>query len=317
MYPPGLLATWTDPEKGYTFFSTVTCDSGDSGDAAGADDAAAVKAEAGADGGDRAAGVVGEEGAAAGATAADAAADGGRGAGDRVDGAGAAPTVTEGAGGGGEGDGRRRAQACEGGVKGGGEAVDLVFRVSVKACGAPGGAAEAEAALAGSLVVGESGKDPDAAWREAFALQRVALMLPRAPAGGDGAAAAGALEGEGRSDADAARAQQLVRQPALLDLLQQATLPPLHWGMHLFGLAAVPVLVAIEGQAAVEQCSEYVYAEVRCQPALRVLLFHAPPPQPASLSGLHTWRTHSLHVAVRVVCMSVGEPHSVTVSLIV
>lgn len=235
VFPPGLLATWTDPEKGYTFFSTVSsCGPGSAagespkpGDAlAHADAAADTAAES----------PVAAEAPASADAAAAATAEAPR----------EASQGTE--------------QAVAAALSGGEAAHAPEFLVRVKACAAPKDADEADAALDDAVTVARSRKDPDSAWREAFALQRIALTLPRATVDVGGAAVA--ADG-GRSDADAERVESLRRQPPLLDLLQQATLPPLHWGMLLFGLASVPVLQAIEGQAAVEQCEGYVYSEVR------------------------------------------------------
>lgn len=264
VYPPGLLATWTDSEKGYTFFSTIS--SGERASTAPAEATAkpaAPPAASAPDAGGQAPDGTGAEEANAGTPAVgkgDEGADGERVEKAAADAGGEAKAAGEGGGAGTAPDpSATPGDGAGAGEAGGGEAPE--FRVRVKPCAAPKDAAEAEAALEGALAVGTSGKDPDAAWREAFALQRIALSLPRATA--DGGAAIAAAAAEHRSDADAARVAALQAQPALLDLLQQATLPPLHWGGLLFGLASVPVLQAIEGQAAVEQCTDYVYAEVR------------------------------------------------------
>lgn len=115
---------------------------------------------------------------------------------------------------------------------------------------------------------------PDAAWQEVVALQAVAQSLPSqsgaeagsaeklGTTGAQKAGSAAAAVGE-QGDADAERKAVLRSRPELLAMLQEVELPAMHWGRHLFGLTDVPLLQMLEGQDAVEQCSDYTYVEVR------------------------------------------------------
>ena len=136
-----------------------------------------------------------------------------------------------------------------------------VFRVSVKPP-----RSSPFSAHPGKLAITQSERDPDSVWREVFSLHRVATELRAVP---DDAAQEGGAPPEttapiAADQSDEGRREALRARPQLCAALAAATLPPVHWGTLLFGLAEVRTHQLLEALPNALCCPQYTSLQVRC-----------------------------------------------------